>query len=97
MYNELRSNLEGDNNMHKIYKLGNYDGGMISSAEAKSEGIAVKSLPLASIEDCKNYCGTCVKEGLGWSGGYAGKIKVVEGIFEFNFDTLIYEQVLPNA
>lgn len=74
--------------MTKVFKLESYLGGTISAAEAKAEGIKTNKLPLASIEDCKKQ--VC-PENLEY--GYGGKIKVIEGIFEFNFDTCEYDIV----
>lgn len=79
--------------MVRVFKLDSYADGIISTAEAKEEGIKVTGLPLASIEDCRNLVAKTIAEGEGWTGAFGGKIKVVEGTFEFNFDNNEYEQV----
>jgi hypothetical protein len=69
----------------KVYELKTYLGETISATEAKSEGISTKNLPLASIESCRAQ----IQDGdLG--NAYGGPIEVLEGIFEFNFDTGAY-------
>jgi len=75
--------------MVKVFKLEAYSGGTISTAEAKAEGIKTDKLQLASIEDCKKQV---VDEGYG--SAYGGKIRVVEGVFEFNWDKTVYEAVI---
>lgn len=69
----------------KVYEMKTYLGETISAAEAKSEGVNVKNLPLASIEACKSQ----IQDGdLG--NAYGGPIEVSEGIFEFDFDIGVY-------
>lgn len=68
----------------KVYSLESYDGGTISAAEAAYDGINTNDLQLASIEACRTQIH-----------GYIGPIEVLEGIFEFGFDTGIYVQINP--
>lgn len=76
------------NSMVKVFRSEGYTNGTISETEAKSEGIETADLPLASIEDCKKQV---VDGNIAFA--YWGKIEVIEGIFEFNFDTGKYDKI----
>ena len=85
--------------MVKVYKCSKDSSGIISSAEAKEEGISLKGCKLASIEDCKKdvedfkNSSEYNPEFPLWCGAYSGEIKVQEGVFEFDFDKCVYEAV----
>ncbi len=72
----------------KVYSLESYYGGTISAAEAAEEGIRTDGLKLATIEACKAQI---VEGNLG--NAYGGPIEVLEGVFEFDFDTGEYIQL----
>jgi hypothetical protein len=71
----------------KVYSLKSYYGGLISAAEAAEEGIRTDGLKLATIEDLKAQAERDI------GNAYGGPIEVLEGIFEFDFDTGEYIQL----
>jgi len=81
--------------MTTIYKM-NYTLGIgtetvaskiISGAEAKNEGISTKCKKVASIEDL-------YQDFNAGNGMFTGKVKVAEGVFEFDYDSNQYVQVV---
>ena len=80
--------------MTTIYKITNTLGikgnecisQIISGVEAKDAGINTKGKEIASIADLNND----LKAG---NGGFSGKVKVTEGVFEFDFDNECYQKI----
>ena len=80
--------------MTTIYKLENIlgiestevDSKIMSGAEARSQGISIRGKGIASIEDLY----TDFNAG---NGMFSGKVKVVEGVFEFDFDNNRYQKI----
>jgi len=59
---------------------------IISGAEAKVEGINTKGKEIASLEDL-------YQDFNAGNGMFSGKVKVLEGVFEFDFDTNQYQKL----
>ena len=74
--------------MVKVFKYHGYYDGVMSEAEAEETDIPTDGLELVSIEVLKKAVKTN-----GLSEAYAGKVLVLEGIFEFNYDTSEYELI----